>query len=72
MWSTFSFYSSELDHVKDVELHDIVDGLYFMYQFIHLKHSKTGNFIVLAFIDNLKNIEAQNIKHTYTGTKDDD
>ena len=66
---SFSFYSPELEHVKDVELTDLVGGLDMCYQFKPLTHSQSGTCIMLADIeeDDMKKIEAHNIQHSYTG-----
>ena len=61
MFESFSFYSPELEHVKDVELTDLVDGLDMCTQFKPLTHSQSGTCIMLAKIDDMKKIEAHNI-----------
>ena len=58
---SFSFYSAELEHEKDVELTAVVDGLYEIYQFKTLPHSQSGTFIMLASIRNMEKIEALDI-----------
>ena len=68
-YTIFSFYSSELDHVKDVKLEEIVEGLTYGLQFKHLNHSQRVKFILLSEIEDLETFEEKNIKHTYTGTE---
>ena len=68
MWYSFSFYSPELEHLKDVKLTDLVDGLLRCTQFKPLPHSQSGTYIMLALIDGMKKIEAHDIQHSYTGT----
>ena len=60
---SFSFYSPELEHVRNVELIDLIDGLDRFYQFKPLTHSPSGTCIMLANIeeDDMKKIEAHNI-----------
>ena len=68
MVRSFSFYSSELEHVKDVKITDLVDGLKMCREFKPLPHSQSGTYIMLALIDGMKKIEAHDIQHSYTGT----
>ena len=70
MKKSFSFYSPELEHVKDVELTGLVDGLRECYQFKPLTHSQSGTCIMLAEIKYMKKIEAHNIQYSYTGFYD--
>ena len=65
---SFSFYSPELEHVRDVKITDLFDGLDECYQFKPLPHSQSGTYIMLAEIDNMEKIEAHGIQHSYTGT----
>ena len=67
MLKSFSFYSPELEHVRDVNLTDLVDGFDKCYRFKPLPHSQSGTCIMLARIRDMKKIEAHNIQHSYTG-----
>ena len=71
MYCSFSFYTRELDHVKDFSL--LVDGFSSCYQFKPLKHSQTGSYIMLANVlkRNKEEIDALNIQHSYTGSQVD-
>ena len=67
IWPSFSFYSPELEHVRDVKLTDLVDGLRECMKFKPLHHSQSGTYIMLARIKDMKKIEAHGIQHSYTG-----
>ena len=55
---SLSFYSLELEHVNDVKLYDLVDGLRECTQFKPLSHSQKGTYIMLAHIGNMEKILA--------------
>ena len=68
----FSLYSAELNHVQDVDLRDTLDLellelVFEMRYIIRLEHSQRGNFILLAMVGYIEQLEDPNVRHTYTG-----
>ena len=61
MGYTIRFYSPELEHVRDVNVTDLVDGLWKCKKFKSLPHSRSGTYIMLASINDMEKIEAHDI-----------
>ena len=55
-----SFYSLGLQHIQTVELDEIVDGLT-IFKFKSLPCAKRDDFIMLAFVHDVDNMEAHGI-----------
>ena len=61
MHQSFSFYSPELEQVKEGAVTDLVDGLYACCQFKPLKNSQSGTCITLNAVSDVKKLETHNI-----------
>ena len=61
----FEFYNSSLDHLTNVKLDSIIDGMGGVYRYKSLDHQIDADYVMVTIITDLDKIEAQGIKHVH-------